>query len=97
MAEVLESSSSKSKASGLERLPVPDWDGARRSYSTWKNEFRRWVTKYSQDDQEQLQHFSKAMPRGFWWTDQVKTGQSIDRAWEILDVEFADKRKLMDC
>jgi hypothetical protein len=32
----------------------------------------------------------------FWWTDQVKTCKSIDRAWEILDVEFADKRKLMD-
>jgi len=26
----------------------------------------------------------------------VKTCKDIDRAWEILDIEFADKRKLMD-
>ena len=36
------------------------------------------------------------MPNGSWWTDQVKTCKDIDRAWEILDVEFADKRKMMD-
>ncbi len=96
MAEALEGSNSKSKASGLERLPVPSWDGCRRSYSTWKKEFRHWMTKYSQDKDEQLQRFRKAMPKGFWWTDQVKTCKSIDRAWDILDVEFADKRKLMD-
>jgi hypothetical protein len=96
MAEALEGSNSKSKASGMERLPVPSWDGCRRSYSTWKKEFRHWMTKYSQDKDEQLQRFRKAMPKGFWWTDQVKTCKSIDRAWDILDVEFADKRKLMD-
>ena len=38
----------------------------------------------------------KAMPRGFWWTDQVKSCKTVDRAWEILDIEFANKRKLMD-
>ena len=96
MAEVLESSNSNPKASGLERLPVPSWDGSRRSYSTWKKEFRHWMTKYSQDEDEQLQCFRKAMPKDFWWTDLVKTCKSIDRAWSILDVEFADKRKLMD-
>lgn len=26
----------------------------------------------------------------------MKTCKNIDRAWEILDIEFADKRKLMD-
>jgi prolyl oligopeptidase PreP (S9A serine peptidase family) len=67
-----------------------------KSISTWKKEFRHWMTKYSQDKDEQLQRFRKAMPKGLWWTDQVKTCKSIDRAWEILDVEFADKRKLMD-
>ncbi|KAK3696586.1 hypothetical protein QZH41_005861 [Actinostola sp. cb2023] len=36
------------------------------------------------------------MPKGSWWTDQVKTCKSIDQAWSILDVEFEDKRKLMD-
>ena len=96
MAQVLEGSNTKLKASGLERLPVPSWDGCRRSYSTWKKEFSHWMTKYSQDEDEQLQRFRKAMPKGFWWTDQVKTCKSIDRAWNILDVEFADKRKLMD-
>ena len=70
--------------------------GCRRSYSTWKKEFSHWMIKYSQDEDEQLQRFRKAMPKGFWWTDQVKTCKSIDRAWNILDVEFADKRKLMD-
>lgn len=79
MAEAIEGS--KSKASGLERLPVPSWDGGRRSYSTWKKEFNHWMAKYSQDKDEQLQRFRKAMPKAFWWTDQVKTCKSIDRAW----------------
>ena len=54
------------------------------------------MAKYSQDKDEQLQRFRKAMPKGFWWTDQVKTWKTIDKAWDILDIEFADKRKLMD-
>ena len=54
------------------------------------------MDKCSQDKNEQLQRFRKAMPKGFWWTDQVKTCKSIDRAWEILDIEFAVKRKIMD-
>ena len=54
------------------------------------------MNKCSQDKDEQLQRFRKAMPKNFWWTDQVKTCKSIDRAWEILDIEFADKRKMMD-
>ena len=45
---------------------------------------------------EQLQRFRKAIPKGSWWTEQLKTCKNIDRAWEILDIEFADKRKLMD-
>ena len=75
----------KSAANGLERLPVPNWDGSCRSYPTWKEEFNHWMNKYSQDKDEQLQRFRKAMPKGSWWTDQVKTCQSIDHAWEILD------------
>jgi hypothetical protein len=94
MAEVMQGS--KPGASGLERLPVPAWDGSRRSYPTWKKEFNHWMKKYSQDKDEQLQRFRKAMPRGFWWTDQIKTCRSIHHAWEILDIEFADKRKMMD-
>jgi hypothetical protein len=27
------------------------------------------MTKYSQDKDEQLQRFRKAMPKGFWWPD----------------------------
>lgn len=34
MTEVMQSL--KSNASGLERLPVPTWNGSRRSYPTWK-------------------------------------------------------------
>jgi len=37
------------------------------------------------------------MPKGFFfWTDQVKTCNDIDQAWEILENEFANERKLMD-
>lgn len=93
MAEALESKSKP--ASGLERLNVPSWDGTRRTYATFKKEFNHWMEKYKQDREEQLQRFRKAMPRG-WWTDQVKTCKSIGQAWGILDVEFEDKRKLMD-
>jgi hypothetical protein len=48
------------------------------------------MNKCSQDKNEQLQRFRKAMSKNFWWTDQVKTCKSIDRAWEILDIEFAE-------
>ena len=94
MAEVLQAA--KSGTRGLESLPVPTWDGSRRSYKTWKKEFNHWMNKYAQDKDEQLQRFRRAMPKEFWWTDQVKTCKSIDRAWEILDLEFDNKRKLMD-
>ena len=54
------------------------------------------MKKYDQDKDEQLQRFRNALPRGSWWSDQVKTCKTIDSAWNILDTEFADKRKLMD-
>ena len=54
------------------------------------------MKKHGQDKDEQLQRFRKAIPKGSWWTEQLKTCKNIDRAWEILDIEFADKRKLMD-
>ena len=91
-----ESMARKLHVSGLERLSVPLWDGSRKAYATWKKEFRHWMTKYNQEKEEQLQRFRKAMPKGSWWTDQVKTCKNIDRAGEILDIEFAHKRKLMD-
>ncbi len=31
-----------------------------------------------------------------FWTNQIKYGQSITQAWQILDNEFNNKRKLMD-
>jgi len=61
------------KPSSLERLTVPNWDGSRRTYQTWKREFRHCMVKYGQDKDEQLQRFQKAMPKGFFWADQVKT------------------------
>ena len=85
-----------SKPSSLERLTVPNWDGSRRTYQTWKREFTHCMSKYGQDKDEQLQRFRKAMPKGFFWTDQVKTCKDIDQAWEILENEFANKRKIMD-
>ncbi|KAK3722850.1 hypothetical protein QZH41_007806 [Actinostola sp. cb2023] len=91
-----ESLGSKPNTSALERLPVPVWDGNRRTYRTWKKEFNHSMSKYGQDPDEQLQRFRKAMPKGYWWTEQVKTCKTIVQAWSILDVEFEDKRKLMD-
>ena len=40
--------------------------------------------------------FRKAMPKGFFWTDQVKTCKDINHVWEILETEFANELKLMD-
>ena len=96
VAKMADTLGSKPNSSGLQRLPVPTWDGGRRSYATWKKVFNHWMTKYGQDKDEQLQRFRNAMPQGSWWTDQVKTSKTIDSAWEILDTEFADRRKLMD-
>ena len=95
MTETMSTGSKPSK-SGLERLPVPSWDGSRRMYPTWRKEFNHWMKKYAQDEDEQLQRFRKALPSHLWWTDQVKTCKTIDQAWKILDIEFSDKRKLMD-
>ena len=92
MAKALES---KQNQGVLEKLPVPSWDGNRRTYATFKKEFQHWMEKYKQDGEEQLQRFRKAMPKG-WWLDQIKTCKSIEQAWKILDFEFEDKRKLMD-
>ena len=96
VAKMADTLGSKPNSSGLQRLPVPTWDGSRRSYATWKKEFNHWMTKYGQDKDEQLQRFRNAMPQGSWWTGQVKTSKIIDKAWKILDTEFADRRKLMD-
>lgn len=96
VAKMADTLGSKPNSSGLQRLPVPTWDGGRRSYATWKKEFNHWMTKYGQDKDEQLQRFRNAMPQGSWWTEQVKTSKTIDSAWKILDNEFADRRKLMD-
>ncbi|PFX13182.1 hypothetical protein AWC38_SpisGene22761 [Stylophora pistillata] len=85
-----------SKPSSLERLTVPIWDGSRRTYQKWKREFRHCMAKYGQDKEEQLQRFRKAMPKDFFWTDQVKTCKDVDQDWEILKNEFANERKLMD-
>ena len=84
------------KTSSLERLTVPNWDGSRRTYQTLKREFRHFMVKYGQDEDEQLQRFRKAIPKGFFWTDQVKTCKGINQAWEILETEFANTRKLME-
>ena len=94
MTEVL--GSQKNPNQGLEKLSVPTWDGNRKTYATWKREFRYWMIKYKQDDDEQLQRLRKALPKNSFWSDQVKPSTSIEQAWKILDTEFGDERKLMD-
>jgi len=88
VTKMAESLGSKPNTSALERLPVPVWDGNRRMYRIWKREFNHSMSKYGQDPDEQLQRFRKAMPKGYWWTEQVKTCKTIVQAWSILDVEF---------
>lgn len=46
------------------------------------------MEKYSQDKDEQLQRFRKAMPKDFWWTDQVKTCKSIKCVCGPLNPNF---------
>ena len=93
MADVL--SSQKNTNHGLEKLSVPNWDGSRKNYATWKCEFNYWMEKYKQDKDEQLQRLRKALPRNSFWANQVRPSQTIDQAWKILDTEFGDQRKLM--
>ena len=38
-----------------------------------------------------MSSFCGELPRGPWWADQVKTSKVIDRTWEILNKEFADR------
>ena len=75
VAKMADTLGSKQNSSGLQRLPVPTWDGSRRSYATWKKEFNHWMTKYGQDKDEQLQRFRNAMPQGSWWTEQASENQ----------------------
>ena len=74
---------SKPKLSDLQWLPVPKWDGCRRSYATWKKEFNHWMMKGDQDKDEQLQHFQNAMPQGWWWTKlkPVKPLTALGKSW----------------
>ena len=93
MADVL--SSQKNTNRGLEKLTVPNWDGIRKNYATWKSEFNYWMVKYKPDKDEQLQRLRKALPKNTFWANQVRPCQTIDQAWKILDTEFEDQRKLM--
>ena len=62
MAEAMQGP--KLVANGLERLPVPNWDGSRRSYPTWKKEFNHWVNKYSQDKDKQFSVLERPCQKG---------------------------------
>lgn len=84
------------KINSLEKLSVPVWDGKRKSYLIWKHEFTYWMEECKQDKEGQLQRFRKALPKHSFWADQVKYCKSVEKAFEILDLEFANKRKLMD-
>ena len=68
MAVVL--GSQKNVNQGLEKLSsVPTWDGNRKTYAIWKREFKYWMTKYKQDNDEQLQRLRKALPKNSFWSD----------------------------
>lgn len=54
------------------------------------------MEKCSQDKEEQLQKFRKALPKYSFWAEQVRYCKSVEKAFEILDMQFANKRKLMD-
>ena len=71
MVDVLDSKSN-SQNHGLENLSAPAWDGDRKSYATWKNEFNNSMKKYNQDHDEQLQRLRKALPKHLFWTNQIK-------------------------
>jgi hypothetical protein len=62
MAEAL-TSTKNDKINSLEKLSVPVWDGQRKSYLTWKHEFKYWMEKCKQDKEEQLKRFRKALPK----------------------------------
>ena len=66
MADVL--STQKNVNHGLEKLTVPNWDGSRKNYATWKYEFNFWMEKYKQDRDERLQRLRKALPKNSFWT-----------------------------
>ena len=53
MAEAL-TSTKTDKINSLEKLSVPVWDGQRKSYLTWKHEFKYWMEKCKQDKEEEL-------------------------------------------
>ena len=60
------------KTNSLEKLSVPVWDGKQKSYLIWKHEFKYWMEKYKQDNEEQLQRIRKALPKHSFLADQVK-------------------------
>ena len=60
------------KTNSLEKLFVPVWDGKQKSYLIWKHEFKYWMEKYKQDNEEQLQRIRKALPKHSFLADQVK-------------------------
>ena len=88
MVDVL--GSEKNANHGLEKLSVPTWDGSRKFYTTWQNEFNYWMKKYKQDKDEQLQRLRNALPKNSFWTDQVRPSTTIEQAWKILDTEFGE-------
>ena len=45
VAKMADTLGSKPTLSGLQQLPVPTWDGGRRSYAAWKKEFNTWMMK----------------------------------------------------
>ena len=77
MADVL--ISLKNTNHGLEKLSVPNWDGSRKNYATWKCEFNYWMEKYKQDKDEQLQRLRKALPKNSFWANQVRPCQRLIR------------------
>ena len=50
--------------SSLEQLTVPNWDGSRRTYQTWKRHFRHCMVKYGQETRtSNFKDFEKRCPK----------------------------------
>ena len=81
-----------SKPSSLERLTVPNWDGSRITYQTWKRDFRHCMEKYGQDMTSTFKDSEKRCLKAS--SGQIKTCKDINQAWEILELNSQMSKNL---
>ena len=89
--EITQNMGIKPKVSGLERLSVPSWDGSRKTYATWKKGANITKTRMNSSSASVKHAKGVLVDR----PSQNLQGHRY-RAWEILDIELADRWKLMN-